>query len=168
MRRHRPARTDKPSLRMHIMGESLMKWTRASCSAVMRRSGMHGASLSSRSRPQHGLLMACPISSPSLCACVHLSAPLKLPTPPPTRSCLLRDACSRPIPVARRGARIEVNFNLNLAGRLIFDSQCSFGLECRYFGFKRVFLYDKMFSQATQATKKWSKDPYPYSRYQHW
>ena len=43
------------------MGESLMKCTRASCSAVIRRSGMHGASLSNRSRPQHGLLMACPI-----------------------------------------------------------------------------------------------------------
>ena len=50
--------TVRLSRRMHIIGESLMKCTRASCSAVMRRNGMQGASLSSRSRPQHGLLMA--------------------------------------------------------------------------------------------------------------
>ena len=54
--------TERLSRRTHIIGESLMKWTRASCSAVMRRSGMHGESLSPmRSRPQHGLLIACPI-----------------------------------------------------------------------------------------------------------
>lgn len=71
--------TDRQSRRMHIMGESLMKCTRASCSAVMRRSGMHGASLSSRSRPQHGLLIACPIF---VCVCVFNPSCAKLVDPP--------------------------------------------------------------------------------------